>query len=128
MYGQGLFRQQRPDIFRPFYETEVPAVEIVVHSYVHSFAQFLYTVEIKMIDWLSMSRDIFVQYCEGRGTDSVFHPELVAYRGRESGLARSHRCMECYDIVAFRFPYEFSRCTEEIICVLYYNAVFHTVI
>ena len=46
----GLVRQQVLDIFRPFHNADLSAVQIVFQPYVHSLGIVAYSVEIKVED------------------------------------------------------------------------------
>ena len=96
-YADGVLGQQFLDEFRPFYETGVAAVEIVIDADVVGLTETLDTVEVKVIDGTTFSSLILVDNGEGGTVDRVGHAQCLTDSLDERRLARTHGGVEGKD-------------------------------
>lgn len=114
MHVKGFFREDFPYVFRPFHKAEAAGVDVIVETDVQGLGRLFDTIEVEMEDAASGGRAVFVDYRESGRTHGVFpYSQDTANSGYESGLAGSHRGMECHETAVANLGEELpGRCVD----------------
>lgn len=92
-----VFGEQRFDVFGPFDEAEVSAVEVFFCSEVVGFAEVVESVAVEVVDDGVVFGFVFIDNGKGGAIDNVDYFEFLADCLDESGFSGAHAAIEGED-------------------------------
>ena len=106
-----VFREDLGDFLRPFDQAEAVSGKVFLYSDVVGFLEFIYAVEVKVVDRKTPVASVFVDDGECWTVYDILDAKGFADGLDEGGLAGTHLSVECKDValeVGFRdVLYEF---------------------
>ena len=126
MDAEGLFGEERFDVFGPLHQAEAAAVDVVVKADVERFFQSGNPVEIKVVDGFARAAPILVHNGKRGRADGIFpHPQPAAEGRGKGGLSRPHGREECKDVLPLGLFQKLLRSAVQVIQIPDNDFVFH---